>query len=61
VADVIGVIGAAIVIASAMIAGLRLENLILALYPPADDWLPHGIGSLAGLVAGVAVVASWLT
>jgi hypothetical protein len=49
---VVAVAGAGIVIASAMVTGLRIERVLGA---------PYGIGSSIGLLVGVAVVASWLS
>lgn len=49
-------IGAVITVASAMVAGLRIERFA-ARYVA---WLPQGVGPVGGLVVGIAVVATWL-
>lgn len=51
---VLTVAGAAIVLASSMIAGLRIERLAAAYVR-----VPYGTGAAAGLLVGAVIVARW--
>jgi len=48
--------GAAITIASAMVAGLRLERWLAGYV----TWVPQDSGAVLGLVVGLVTVARWL-
>lgn len=48
--------GAGITIASAMVAGLRLERWLSGYV----RWIPRDVGAVSGLIVGIALVARWL-